>query len=165
MGDTEMSELELDTCTLCNSPNIMFRNDKGFLCEIHYNMSQRNKMIYIAGPISNGHKASPREMYKKVKAGIKLYMQLIEKGYSPICPHFSYYAWLDHPRDIDWKTWLDMDFEYVRDSTFFFYMKPSKYGPSKGALVEYKYAKQLGKTIYTDINKVPTLKRISHALH
>ena len=165
MGNSEMSEIPIDTCTLCNSPNVVFKNDKGFLCEIHYNMSQRNKMIYIAGPIANGGKATPREMYANVRQGIKLYMQLIEKGYSPICPHFSYYGWLDYPKDIDWQTWLDMDFEYVSDCTYFFYMKPSKYGASKGALREYKYAKKLGKHIYDDIDEVPTLKRIKHALH
>jgi len=165
MGDTEMNE----TCSLCNSPNIVWTNKKGSLCEIHNNMADAlactNKMIYIAGPIANGHTADPRQMYKNVDNGMDIYMKLIQKGYSPICPHFSYFAWIKHPTDVHWKTWLDMDFEYVRTCTYFFYMSPNVYGKSKGALIELKYAKKLKKIIYDDINQVPWLTREQYAIH
>ena len=116
-----------------------------------------NRFIYIAGPISNGNKLGAREIYKNVQNGEDLYMELVLKGYNPICPHFSYYPWLRHERDIHWKTWLAMDEKYVRGCPSLFYMEPETYGESKGALHEYELAKKLGKTIYTDIKDVPDL--------
>ncbi len=116
-----------------------------------------NRFIYIAGPISNGNKLGAREIYKNVINGEDLYMELVLKGYNPICPHFSYYPWLRHEVDIHWQIWLAMDENYVRACPLFFYMLPEKYGKSKGALHEYDLAKKLGKTIYTNIEDVPDL--------
>ncbi len=118
-----------------------------------------DRFIYIAGPISNGNKLSARDIWRNVKNGEEIYMKLVEKGYNPICPHFSYYAWLDHDRDLKWQTWLKMDENYVKGCPYMFYMKPSKYGASKGAKHEFDIAKQLGKKIYTNINKVPDYKK------
>ncbi len=116
-----------------------------------------DRFIYIAGPISNGNKLGAREIYKNVQNGEDLYMELVLKGYNPICPHFSYYPWLRHDRDIHWKTWLTMDENYVRACPLLFYMEPKIYGESKGALHEYTLAKQMGKTIYTRIKDVPDI--------
>ncbi len=118
-----------------------------------------DRFIYIAGPISNGNKLGARDIWRNVKNGEELYMQLVEKGYNPICPHFSYYAWLDHQRDLKWKVWIKMDENYVKGCPNLFYMKPAKYGKSRGAKHELDLAKQLGKTIYTDIRKVPDLSK------
>ena len=119
-----------------------------------------SKFIYIAGPISNGNKLGAREIYKNVINGEDIYMKLVEKGYNPICPHFSYYPWLRHERDIKWQIWLAMDENYVRVCPLFFYMKPVIYGKSKGALHEYELAMKLEKTIYTRIEDVPNISDI-----
>lgn len=119
-----------------------------------------NRLIYIAGPISNGNKLGAREIYKNVINGEDIYMELVEKGYNPICPHFSYYPWLRHERDIKWQIWLAMDENYVRVCPSLFYMLPEKYGESKGALHEYTLAKKLEKTIFTDIDQVPDLSDV-----
>ncbi len=119
-----------------------------------------NRFIYIAGPISNGNKLGAREIYKNVQNGEDLYMALVLKGYNPICPHFSYYPWLRHDRDIHWKTWLTMDENYVKVCPSLFYMLPEVYGESKGALHEYTLAKRLEKTIYTSIDQVPDLSEV-----
>ncbi len=116
-----------------------------------------SRFIYIAGPISNGNKLGAREIYKNVQNGEDLYMELVLKGYNPICPHFSYYPWLRHDRDIHWKTWLTMDENYVKACPALFYMEPKIYGASKGALHEYDLAKKLGKIIYTRMEDVPDL--------
>ena len=116
-----------------------------------------SRFIYIAGPISNGNKLGAREIYKNVLNGEDLYMKLVEKGYNPICPHFSYYPWLRHDRDIKWQIWLAMDESYVRVCPMLYYMLPEIYGESKGALHELELAKKLGKTIYTSIDDVPDL--------
>jgi len=116
-----------------------------------------NRFIYIAGPISNGNKLGAREIHKNVQNGEDIYMALVEKGWNPICPHFSYYPWLRHERDINWKTWLAMDENYVRGCPSLFYMQPHEFGKSKGALHEFTLAKQLEKTIYTSLDQVPDL--------
>lgn len=116
-----------------------------------------NRLIYIAGPISNGNKLGAREIFKNVQNGEDLYMKLVEMGYNPICPHFSYYPWLRHERDIHWKTWLAMDENYVRACPLLFYMEPKKYGESKGAKHEYNLANKLDKTIYTKIDDMKIL--------
>ena len=118
-----------------------------------------DRFIYIAGPISNGNKLGAREIFKNVLAGEDIYMKLVEKGYNPICPHFSYHPWLRHDKDIKWKIWLKMDESYVKVCPHIFYMKPGKYGASKGAKHELDLAKQLGKTIYTDMKQVPDLSK------
>lgn len=123
-----------------------------------------NRLIYIAGPISNGNKLGAREIYKNVQNGEDLYMELVEMGYNPICPHFSYYPWLRHERDIKWQIWLAMDENYVRACPLFFYMKPEIYGKSKGAKHEYDLAVKLEKTIYTEIKDVPDLSEAKEVL-
>lgn len=116
-----------------------------------------SRFIYIAGPISNGNKLGAREIYKNVINGENIYMELVEKGYNPICPHFSYYPWLRYEDDIKWQIWLTMDENYVKASPLLFYMLPEIYGESKGAKHEYDLAKKLGKTIYTHLDQVPDL--------
>jgi len=119
-----------------------------------------NRFIYIAGPISNGNKLGAREIFKNVQKGEDIYMELVKKGYNPICPHFSYYPWLRWVEDFKWQIWLTMDENYVKASPLLFYMRPEIYGVSKGAKHEYELAKKLGKTIYTDMDEVPDLNEL-----
>jgi hypothetical protein len=119
-----------------------------------------SKFIYIAGPISNGSKLGAREILKNVQNGEDIFMELVKKGYNPICPHFTYYPWLRYEEDIKWQVWLTMDENYVKASPLLFYMKPEIYGDSKGALHEYELAKKLGKTIYTSLDQVPDLNKV-----
>lgn len=145
-------------CTLCDTPFVVFENKQGHLCEIHYNLSNNNpighipnRIVYIAGPISNGHRADPRQIYQNVKFAQKFYFELIEKGYSPICPHLSYYAWLDFPDDVHWKRWIDMDLDFV-DAAFALLRIPGK---SIGADKEVEYAHKLNKPVYYDVDDMP----------
>ena len=113
-------------------------------------------MIYLSGPIGDGHTASPRDMYKNVRTGEKLMYQLMKKGWTVICPHLSYHAWLNWQEDMPWEAWIRMDMDFVDACGSFFYMKPEIYGNSKGAAKELEEAKNLNKTIYTNINDVPS---------
>lgn len=112
-------------------------------------------MIYIAGPIGNGHSAGPKQMYHNVLEGIKTYEALIHKGYTPICPHLSYFAWLLFKGEVDWKTWLEMDLDYVDNCIGVFRMP----GDSKGADLEVRHAKKIGKPVYYNLEELPDLSR------
>jgi len=114
-----------------------------------------NRIIYIAGAISNGHSATPRGIYQNVKTAQFYYEQLIKKGYSPILPHLSYYAWLDMKEDVDWKTWIEMDLDYVEASIGLLRIP----GESKGADREVEFAKKIGKPVYFNLNEIPNLER------
>lgn len=99
-----------------------------------------NRRIYIAGPISNGGKLTPRGQYKAVKEAQKYYEALIRTGWTPILPHLSYYAWLDFEEDVHWPRWIEMDLDHL-DSVICVIRMP---GDSKGADMEVKYAREHG---------------------
>lgn len=116
-----------------------------------------SKMIYMAGPIGNGHTVGPRIMYANVRRAEKVMEELMKKGWTVICPHLSYHCWLDWGDDMPWERWMQMDRDFVSVCPYFFYMRPEIYGESKGAALELEQAKQEGKTIYDDLDKIPTL--------
>ncbi len=98
-----------------------------------------NRRIYLAGAIGNGHTAKPRDMYKNVRYAETYYKSLIESGWTPFCPHLSYYPWLNFENDIHWETWLAMDLDYI-DSCAALVRLPNK---SLGADLEVKYADEI----------------------
>lgn len=124
-----------------------------------------NKMIYIAGPIGNGGTATDEQTQENVLRAETLMKDLMLKGYSPICPHLSFYPWKnwrDNDNfDMGWEHWMRIDKEFVHACDYFFYMTPEAYGPSKGASLELAQAKNEGKRIFTDITEVPDKIEIS----
>ena len=109
----------------------------------------------------NGGKCDSDQTLQNVENGEELYGQLMKKGYSVFCPHLSYYPdkkWKERGRKefiFDHDVWLEVDKQWVNKCKYFFYMTPEKYGPSKGALRELNWAKELNKKIFTDIDEVP----------
>lgn len=117
-----------------------------------------NKMIYIAGPIGNGGACDDEQMKKNVRNAEELMKQLMIKGYSPICPHLSYYCWknwMEDGYDMGWEHWMRIDKEFVHACDYFFYMTPEVYGKSKGASLELVQAKKEGKRIFINLEEVP----------
>ena len=115
-------------------------------------------MIYLSGPIGNGHTVDARTMYKNVRNGEDLMYHLMRKGWTVICPHLSYHAWINWEHDVKWDRWVQMDMDFVDACGSFFYMTPEEYGDSKGAKKELDEARRLNKWIYTNINEVPDIK-------
>jgi len=120
-----------------------------------------NNLIYIAGPITNGGTAGPKETFDNIRRAMLIYGVLIDKGYAPILPHFSYFYWLhsDEPR-MSHSDWLKLDFNYVRECDYFYYMEPAYYGQAKGARAELKLAEKIHKVIFNhehveDVPKYP----------
>ncbi len=115
-----------------------------------------NNLIYISGPITNGGTATPKQAHDNVRRAMQVYGKLIEKGYSPVLPHFSYFYWLDHEgpqRTHD--DWIETDFHYIEACDFFFYMEPEIYGEAKGAKQELEFAEKQQKIIFHDFDTVP----------
>lgn len=122
-------------------------------------MTPLDRFIYISGPISDGSKLDSSQIGVNVINGENIYMALVEKGWNPICPHFSHYPQERLGKHIDWETWIATDENYVKGCPTLFYMLPRIYGASKGALHEYKLAQKLGKVIYTSLSDVPNLNK------
>lgn len=118
-----------------------------------------DRSIYISGPIGNKGKCTNEEIIKNVQAAEEIYGMLIKRGWNPECPHLSYYPdkrWREENiRLIDHSTWMELDRQKVWKNKYFFYMEPSIYGDSVGALMELQWAKQWGKKIFTNIDYIP----------
>ena len=112
-------------------------------------------VIYLSGPIGNGHTIGPRAMYANVRQAETVMYELMNKGWSVICPHLAYHAWINWPKDMPWKRWMEADYELLQKADAFFYMRPEIYGESKGAAKELEWAVNWNLTIYDDIDSVP----------
>lgn len=123
-------------------------------------MKFEDTTIYVSGPIGNKGKCTEDEMIQNVITAEDIYGQLIDKGYTPFCPHLSYYPdkrWREQNiRHVPHPRWMEIDRQWVHKCKYFFYMKPEIYGESYGAKLEYDQAIEEGKTIYYDIKEVPT---------
>jgi hypothetical protein len=126
-----------------------------------------NKSIYISGPIGNAGKCTPEQQIVNVQNGEDIYGALIAKGYAPMLPHLSYYPdkrWRDNGTRkfmFDHATWLNLDKQHVWNCKYFYYMLPEIYGESKGAKMEYEWAKMWGKRIFTNLDEVPSKHEIT----
>ena len=111
-----------------------------------------NNLIYVAGPITDGRTCTRKQQWDNVNRGLDAYHILIEKGYAPILPHFSWFYNNHHTNSMSHADWLELDFHYIKHADYFFFL-----GPSKGSLSELKYAEKLNKIIFNhdDVNDVP----------
>jgi len=112
-------------------------------------------IIYLAGPIGNGHVIGPREMYANVRQAEKIMFTLMNKGWTVICPHLSYHAWINWTKDMSWKRWMQSDYELLQKADAFFYMIPTAYGKSKGALQELEWVIKRSIPVYRALWEVP----------
>ncbi len=119
-----------------------------------------DRSIYISGPIGNGGKSTEEEILQNVHNGEDIFMKLIKKGWNPECPHMSYYPdrrWRQENRgNFTHDVWLALDKMKVHNNKYFFYMTPEEYGASKGALMEYTWARDWNKKVFTNIDEVPS---------
>jgi len=111
-----------------------------------------NNLIYIAGPITNDGKCSRKEQWNNVYAGLDAYAILIEKGYNPILPHFSWFFKNHHVNSMTHEDWLQLDYKYIKHCDYFFYL-----GPSRGSVRELEWAEEMNKVIFNhdDVSNVP----------
>ena len=114
------------------------------------------KLIYVAGPISNGDTVSNKALLENVDKAIMVGTQILMLGHIPFIPHLSHF-W--NERMISWRNdpnwahmpiivpshqdWLDMDFRIIDICDALFRME----GASKGADMEMDYCKNSGKQV------------------
>lgn len=101
-------------------------------------MLPKKSKIYIAGPLTKGNQLD------NVSNAVNIYNQLIDLGYFPFCPHFSYFANIVDRKP--YEVWIDQDLQWLKacDAVYRFE------GESEGADGEVKFAEQRGLPVYMD---------------
>ena len=116
-------------------------------------MSKRER-IYIAGPYQANdcslHDA-PRVTQHNVDKAITVANALIERGHYVFCPHVSHYIHTHASCHRDYYEWW-----YEEDLTFLDHWATALFfiDHSRGSSMELERAKQLGLTIYTELDQV-----------
>jgi hypothetical protein len=111
-------------------------------------------IMYVAGPLLQGHTLTFEEGKENWKKAVKIADQLMQKGWTVHIPHHSLFMWQHiketENRDIPWQEWMvqDSGMIQVAQAVFFF-------GHSKGADRELAYALDNDKKVYTSVADVP----------
>jgi hypothetical protein len=100
------------------------------------------KKVYIAGPYSKGD----REF--NVRQALIFAEHLTQLGFIPYVPHLSHFWDLQHPHDH--KFWLDYDRHWLEVCACLLRIP----GESAGADQEMKWALDMGKPVFLDIESL-----------
>jgi len=103
------------------------------------------KVVYIAGPYTNGNQAA------NVRSALVAVHNVIDAGGAPICPLLFHFAELvQFTRS--WETWMKVDLKLLTRSDIVWRLP----GSSKGADIEVDVAKKMGLPVvrsYADLQK------------
>lgn len=105
------------------------------------------EVIYVSGPIS-AHRAYDVE--QNIRRGMHKGGELAKQGYAPIVPHGNSYRWTDVAK-FDWREYLRIDLELLKRADSVYMME--NWRESKGARVEERYARLLGKPIVYEMTE------------
>lgn len=98
------------------------------------------KIIYIAGPYTNG------DVAMNVKRAMDEASYLIKAGYAVIVPHLFHFQHMLHPEP--YETWTAIDMELLKHA----YAMIRIPGESKGADAEEEFARKDGIPVYVSTN-------------
>lgn len=99
-------------------------------------------VIYISGPYTSN--PGPNTL-----TAMRLFKTLWDKGFAPICPHWSHFQNILTP--MSWEQWIEYDLHLLGDGVAgVFHIL----GPSEGAKIEVAYAKKLNIPVFTDIHQM-----------
>jgi hypothetical protein len=104
--------------------------------------------VYVAGPISHGDTYKSGRRFDNCVAGIKVAEKLWKLGYTPYCPHNSYWYGLICPHS--YEEWLHHDFQWILQCDALLRMP----GKSFGADQEVEFAKKNNIPVFHSIEKL-----------
>lgn len=119
----------------------------------------KTKIIYLIGPIGNGHTQSDAKMLANVEQSYPIVKELMLKGWTVISPMLSFFMW-KYWRDnenfnMPWEKLMQSDKRYVEIADALFRLTEDKYGVSKGADIEEEHAKRINKRVFHNLGEVP----------
>ena len=103
------------------------------------------KIVYIAGPMTNGGTLSPKATDAHVRVAMKTAADLMEVGFAPICPQLTHFLQELYPQP--YERWMECDIPLVNVADCVLRLK----GQSKGADRECLFAIDNGIPVYTSL--------------
>lgn len=102
------------------------------------------KTVYIASPYTKPE----GKQEENTLESFRIASELIDLGFTPYAPLWSHYLDIHHPKD--YKTWLDLDFEWLEKCDCVLRLP----GESSGADQEVKLAEKLGIPVFYDVEEL-----------
>lgn len=105
-------------------------------------MKKYKLKVYVAGPYTNG------DVAQNVKKAMEVGNILMDNGFAVFIPHLSHFQHMMHPRQ--YEDWIDHDLTWLESCDMLFRID----GYSLGADQEVRRAKELGKPVWTDLDRL-----------
>lgn len=103
------------------------------------------KTVYISGPLTNGGGYRNQAIIDaNVRVAMAAANDLINAGFSPLCPHLTQFQQEFHPQDHD--VWMEVDRPWVLMADMVYRLP----GKSKGGDLECLWAIDASIPVYTD---------------
>lgn len=112
------------------------------------------RLIYVAGPLSNGGKATEDEKRMNTNTAVYFARELGKKGYLPHIPHAATGP-LDYCAGMEYEDFMELDFTIVDVCSAGFRVP----GESPGADREIERLLAQGKPVYYNLDDVPIIAR------
>ena len=105
-------------------------------------MGKEREMIYVAGKYTA---STPEGVQANIDKAIRKGVELTREGYAPIVPHANTTGWEKVDPTLTWRDFMRVDLVHVKKADMIYMM--DNWQDSKGAKVEERYARLLGKKI------------------
>lgn len=111
-------------------------------------MNVARKLVYIAGPYSNGHSLAVRHQDANVRVAMKVQHDLMEEGFDALCPHLTHFTNELYP--LPYERWMQLCLNEVSRCDAVLRIK----GASKGADRECALAIDLDIPVYGSLKEL-----------
>jgi len=114
----------------------------------------KSMTIYVAGPYTG---ATLEEIEENVRRAMEAGLRIWKKGHFPYIPHLTHWPDILARKleiEMDWEDYMNWHAPWVDQCDALFLL-----AESKGALLEYKRAKEEGKVIFHSLDMIPIVER------
>lgn len=106
--------------------------------------SVRRLKVYVSGPLTTGGAS-----WDKMNRALDVGRTLIDRGYSPLVPHYTYL--LDRDGAVPHDVWMEVDLPWVEVADVVLRLP----GESRGAAIETDHAEACGVPVYHSLDELP----------
>ena len=106
--------------------------------------SVRRLKVYVSGPLTTGGAS-----WDKMNRALDVGRTLIDRGYSPLVPHYTYL--LDRDGAVPHDVWMEVDLPWVEAADVVLRLP----GESRGAAIETDHAEACGVPVYHSLDELP----------
>lgn len=114
----------------------------------------KSMTIYVAGPYTG---STLEEIEENVRRAMEVGLKIWKKGHFPYIPHLTHWPDMlsrELKIEMDWTDYMNWHAPWVDHCDALFLL-----AESKGALLEYKRAKEEGKIVFHSLDEIPNVER------